>query len=271
MKSIKHFLLILLLSCFLWIPEVTSQHKFEFGLSIEPLVVPVNFGTYVEKGQGFYDINGRGKITQSASAYFTYWPFTSFGISLGAGVRNFRSQIDYIIPDPLYENLEPILEGSYPFSAKGWGPSLSVHFRKEKWRARIGLGMFDLRDQEYTSSSRISGVTIWQSGGEVLVDILRKEKAYWHTAPNSYEFLQLEGQYNIVDNFFIKCGFETTINSPYPYPYTLVISGFTPDTPPQSQVLNDYTMKNTLTSFSFGIGYVLGFGNYKRGRTEDDK
>ena len=51
----------------------------------------------------------------------------------------------------------------------------------------------------------------------------------------------------------------------------LVISGFTPDTPPQSQVLNDYTMKNTLTSFSFGVGYVLGFGKYKRGRTEDDK
>ena len=111
MKSIQRFVIFLLLSGAFSTPEAISQHKFEFGVSVEPLVVPVNFGTYVEHGQGIYDINGRGKVSQSGSAYFTYWPFTSFGISLGVGIRNFRSQIDYIIPDPFDESYEPYMEG----------------------------------------------------------------------------------------------------------------------------------------------------------------
>ena len=268
MKTILYALLILLLSWMFWIPNVTSQHKFEFGVSVEPLVVPINLGTYVENAQGFYDINGRGKITQSASAYFTYWPFTSFGISLGAGMRNFRSQIDYIIPDPLDASQEPYIEGSYPFTAKGWGPSLSVLFRKDKWRARVGLGTIELYDQEYMSNASHSGQG-WISSEGLIAYLNVEENAYWHTVPDAYAFLQFEGQYNIFDNVYVKCSFETTVSGQYPYPYTLVISGFTPDTPPQPQVLNDYTMKNTLTSFSFGVGYVLGFGKYHRVRTED--
>jgi len=270
MKSIHRFVIFLLLSGAFSTPEAISQHKFEFGVSVEPLVVPVNFGTYVEHGQGFYDINGRGKISQSGSAYFTYWPFTSFGISLGIGIRNFNSQIDYIIPDPFVESVEPVMEGSYPFTAKGLGPSLSVLFRKEKWKARIGLSAIDLFDQQYISNASISGYA-WISGGEVIAELEVEEDAYWHTIPSAYALLHFEGQYDIFNNVYVKCSFETTVSGQYPYPYTLVISGFTPDTPPQSQVLNDYTMKNTLTSFSFGVGYVLGFGKYKRGRTEDDK
>lgn len=268
MKSTKHCLSILLLSGLFLPPYAISQSKFELGVSLEPLVVPVNIGTYVENGQGFYDINGRGKITQSASAYFTYWPLKSFGISLGVGVRNYRSLIDYSIPDPLNESLDPILEGFFPFTAKGLGPSLSVLFRKEKWRARMGLGTIDLFDQKYISSSHISGVTIWESGGEIIADILLEENAYWHTIPSAYAFLQFEGQYNILDNIFIKCSFETTISGQYPHPYTLHISGFTPETPPQSQVLNDYTMRSTLTSFSFGVGYIIGFGKYSATSTK---
>jgi hypothetical protein len=263
MKSTKHFFSIILLSWILLSPEAFSQHKFEFGVSIEPLVVPVNFGTYVENGQGYYDINGRGKVTQSGSAYFTYWPFSSFGISLGVGARNFRSQIDYVIPDPFDESQEPYMEGSYPFTAKGLGPSISVLFRKEKWKARIGLGTIELYDQEYMSNSSNSG-TAWISGGEVIADLQVEEIAYWHTVPDAYALLQFEGQYTIFDNLYIKCSFETTVSGQYPYPYILHISGFTPESPPDSQVLNDYNMKNTLTSFSFGVGYILGFGRYNR-------
>jgi hypothetical protein len=270
MKTIQYSLLTLFLSWMFSVADTIAQQKFEFGVSIEPLVVPVNFGTYVEKGQGFYDINGRGKITQSASAYFTYWPITSFGISLGATFRNFRSQIDYEIPDPFYENLEPVLEGSYPFTAKGLGPSLSVLFRKDKWRASIGLSAIDLFAQEYISNSSISEVA-WITGGEVIAELEVEENAYWHTIPSAYALLQFEGQYTIFDNVYIKCSFETTVSGQYPYPYTLFISGFTPEAPPQSQVLNDYAMKNTLTSFSFGVGYVLGFGKYNRDRSEDSQ
>lgn len=265
MKSIKHFFSTIFLSAIFLTPNSISQHKFEFGVSVEPIVAPVNFGTYVDNGQGYYDINGSGKITQSGSAYFNYWPFNSFGISLGVGVRNFRSQIDYVIPDPVDESMDPFMEGSYPFTAKGLGPSLSVLFRKEKWRARIGFAAIDVIDQEYVSNSSSSGYG-WSAGGEVIAALQVEENAYWQAIPSAYGFLQFEGQYNIFDNIFIKCGFETTINSQYPYPYTLYISGFTPETPPQTQVLNDYKMKNTLTSFSFGVGYILGFGKYNRGK-----
>lgn len=263
MRSIKHFLPVLLLTGIFLSLDAISQHKFELGVSVDPLVVPINMGTYVEKGPGFYDINGRGKITQAGSAYFTYWPFTSLGISLGAGVRKFSSQIDYAIPDPFKEDLDPIFEKSYPFSAIGWGPSLAVLFRSERWRARMGLGIFNLHDPDYTSRSGISAVTIWDSDGEILADIQAEEKAYWHTAPDAYGFVQFEGQYNIFDHFFIKLSFETTFNSSYPYPYTLLISGFTPETSPEVQVLNDYEMRNTLASISLGVGYNLGFGEYK--------
>jgi hypothetical protein len=59
MKTKQYFFLILLLSWVFWNPDVDAQHKFEFGVSVEPLVIPANFGTYVETGPGFYDINGR--------------------------------------------------------------------------------------------------------------------------------------------------------------------------------------------------------------------
>ncbi|MBK9105118.1 MAG: hypothetical protein IPL92_11270 [Saprospiraceae bacterium] len=109
------------LSTFFLLTDTQAQHKFEFAIGVDPLVVPINYGTYVEFGPGFYDINGHGKMTQAVSASFTYWPLPAIGLAVGAGLRNFKSQIDYTIPHPINEEWAPIAEGSYPFSARGWG------------------------------------------------------------------------------------------------------------------------------------------------------
>lgn len=263
LNPINHFRLCLLLSGMCIATNAVSQSKFEISVGIDPLMVPVNAGTYVEHGQGYYDINGRGMISQSGSAYFAYWPLKAIGVSVGVITRNFGSQIDYAIPDPIYGSTEPFLEGSYPFKANGWGNSFSLLFRQKRWRARIGLAHFELNDKEYDSRLGISTVSLWD-GGEKVAEIQTKEKAYWNTAPNFYHFLQVEGQYFILKNLFVKLSFETTISSNYPYPYTLEIAGFTPETSPDVQVFNDYEMRNSLSSISFGVGYVLGFGHYNK-------
>ena len=46
------------------ISRCTAQNRFEFGASIDPFVIPINFSTYHESGPGYYDIHGEGKITQ---------------------------------------------------------------------------------------------------------------------------------------------------------------------------------------------------------------
>lgn len=99
--------------------DTKAQHTIAFALGVDPLVVPINYGTYVEFGPGFYDINGHGKVTQAVSASFTYWPIPAVGVAVGAGLRNFKSQIDYTIPHPFNEDAEPISEGLYPFRSKG--------------------------------------------------------------------------------------------------------------------------------------------------------
>lgn len=264
MKTIQYFLLILLLSCMFWIPDVTSQHKFEVGVSVEPLVVPVNFGTYVEKGPAYYDIQGAGKITQAGSAYFRYWPFMAVGVSVGVGWRSFDSSVDYELVDPFDAMSSPGIERSHPFMAKGWGPTCALLWRIGKWKASIGLSYFDLYDRQFTPSLRLTAGTSWEDG-EVISEIRIEEEAYWgYTAPSSYGFLQFEGQYNVFKNLYVKFGFETTMSSQFPYPYTLLITGFTPQTSHEEHVLNDFKVRNKLSSVSFGVGYTFGFGKYKR-------
>ncbi len=257
------------LSTVLLMTDTRAQHKFEFALGVDPLVVPVNYGTYVEFGPGFYDINGHGKVTQAVSASFTYWPIPAVGIAIGAGVRNFKSQVDYTIPNPFDEGLEPIAEGFYPFSAKSWGLSVAGLWRLNRWKARIGLSIYDLSDHKYTSNKIYRSVTAFNLDGDQLAKFEMREDAYWSSVPYSYSFLELECQYTIFKHFFVKAGLETTINGQYPYPYTLEITGSTPGTSPEDEILNDFRVRNTLTTFSFGVGYILGFGKYKSDRNDD--
>jgi len=264
MKPILKIYLAVSLSTFFLVTDTQAQHKFEFALGVDPLVVPINYGTYVEFGPGFYDINGHGKVTQAVSASFTYWPIPAIGLALGAGLRNFKSEIDYTIPDPIFEDAGPMAEGFYPFSAKGWGLSVAGLWRLKKWKARIGLSIYDLSDHKYTASNSFRGISIWNSDVGKIADIQLQEVAYWNTVPYSYSFLELECQYTIFKNFFVKAGLETTINGQYPYPYTLEISGFIPETGPDERVFNDFRARNSLTTFSFGVGYTLGFGHYRR-------
>ena len=268
MKSPKHFFSIILLSGILLSPEVFSQHKFELGANIDPLVVPINAWTFVENGPMYYDIKGKVSITQAGSLYLQYWPFTAVGISVGIGYRNFQSSVDYHLTDPFNDIASPDIERSHPFKATGWGPTFSVLWRMDKWKARIGLGYFDLQDRQFTPSAITSWITAWEDG-EVFLDIRIEEQAYWYTAPISYAFLQFEGQYTVVKNLYVKLGFETTLSGPQPYPYTILISGFTPNTSQQEQLLNDFKMRNSLATFSFGVGYTLGFGKYKNKMAEN--
>lgn len=264
MKSPKHFFSIFLLSWILLSPEAFSQQKFELGVNIEPLVIPINFGTYVEKEPAYYDIHGAGKITQAGSAYIRYWPFKAVGVSVGAGWRSFHSSVDFELVDAFNAILSPGIKRSHPFMAKGRGPTCAVLWRMGKWKASIGLSYFNLYDRQFTPSSRVTTVTT-RVDGEVISKIHVEEEAYWgYTAPSSYGFLQFEGQYNVFKNLYVKFGFETTMSSQYPYPYTLLITGFTPQTSQEDHVLNDFKVRNKLSSVSFGVGYTFGFGKYKR-------
>ncbi len=270
MKSHKLFFILLFLCLCFIVKVANAQHKFEIGIGIDPLVVPVNFGTFVESGPGVYDINGKGLIAQSGSAFFTYWPTKMFGISLGAGMRNFRSAIDYAIPDLVYDVPYPVLEGSYQFMGNGWGPSLAILFRHRRWKGRIGIDEYDLHWHNYYSYYGSTGIFYYGDFGEKIAELHVEEKSFWSIRPITYSFLQLQAQYNILDNVYLRVGFETTISSEYPYPYVLEISGYTPETPPENQLFNIFSMRSKLSSFSFGVGYTVGFGKYKRDRINDE-
>ena len=267
MNSNSRFFILVLLSIFLWIYKSNAQSKFEVGLHFDPLIIPVNSASFIEEGPGYYDIHGSIKVAQRIGAAFSYWPFKSFGISVGAAWRNFESNIDYAFPDPFYPEAGPLMEGSYPFRAKGWGPTFALHWRNNRWQANIGIGIFDITQAEYESISGFTGVSIWDEFGEKVLDINVEEEAYWPYAPNEYEFLQFEAQYYFSKNFFVRFGFENSGKS-YWHPVTLLVSGFIKDVIPQEQVLNDYKMKNQLISFTLGVGGNLGFGKYK-GRKKD--
>ncbi len=132
-------------------PECAAQHKFEVGLRIDPVVIPVNLGTYHEYGLGYYDIRAKDNITEAAYADFTYWAFPHFGVSLGMGLHRYQSQISYTIPDiPNNDGVLP-LHRVFQYSADGAGPVLSVRYRGERFRAGMGLSLVRLKNQVYSS------------------------------------------------------------------------------------------------------------------------
>ena len=252
------------------IEKCQAQNKFEFGIRFDDLIIPVNINTYRENGPGYYDIHGKGNITHAAYADFTYWFHPNYGFSFGMGMRRFSSEIQYNIPDPTNEEHGGyIFETYYPYSARGLGPVVSVHFRRERFRASIGLGIIDLYNQKNVSVNRGAGVSVFD-GQEVVADINLIEESYWRRAPTIYDLIQFNAQYNIMNNVFFKLGFETTASGRNFYLYSLKITGFTENTTKVEQVLNDFKMQNTFASFSAGIGYIIGFGKYKRIKKEEE-
>jgi hypothetical protein len=262
MKLFARLILIALFSGSFLVQDVNAQHKFELGIHLDPLILPVSTVTFIEKGPGYYDIDGSIKIAQAIGADFNYWPFKYFGISGGIRLRNFESNVEYVIPDPFHEEAAPLLEDSFPFRATGWGPAFAIHWRNNRWQASIGFSFYTLTHQEYESRSGFSAVSIWDEFGEKILDIKVDEEAFWPYPPITYDFLQVEARYYISKNLFLRFGFENSSTS-YWNPVSLHIAGFIKDVIPQDKVLNDFKMKGHLTSFSVGVGGNLGFGKYK--------
>ena len=262
MKLQAHITICVLLLGMILIGDINAQHKFELGIYLDPLILPVNNYTFIEDGPGYYDINGNIKVTQRIGSSISYWPFKSIGISAGMSLRNFDYKVEYVIPDPFYAEAGPLLEDSFPFRALGWGPSFAIQWRNNRWQANIGFAFYTLTHAQYEPRSGLSGVSIWDEFGEKILDINVEEEAYWPYAPLNYDFLQVEARYFFTKNFFVKFGFESTGKS-YWYPVTLHVSGFIKDVIPQEQVLNDFKMRAQLTSFSVGVGANMGFGKYK--------
>ncbi|MBK9980872.1 MAG: hypothetical protein IPP15_00365 [Saprospiraceae bacterium] len=222
----------------------------------------MNINTYKESGPGYYTINAKGNITQAGYIDFAWWPAKNWGLSLGLGRHNFKSNIEYKIPDPIHEaNGEPLYENSIPYSATGLGPVISAHYRTEKLRATIGIGDFSLSRQKYTSISHIFSSTTFESS-EILAHVELTEESYWNDNIVDMGLLQFAFEYAIADHFFLKLGFENSIRRFPTYPYTLKIIGFTENTPKEDQLLNDFKMQNTFSSFSVGISYIFGFGRF---------
>jgi hypothetical protein len=267
----KTFSFILLLIFWIGVfPSIVSaQRKFEFGIRFDPLIMPVNFGTFIEDGPGYYDIKAKGKIAQAAYLDFTYWPLQHWGISVGAGVHNFESQIEFHIPDPYSEeNSDTVLYRNDQIKAVGLGPSIALQYRNKRFRAKLGLSIFDLSKQEYPVRSDIYATSVFDGTG-VLAQVQIEEESFFYTYITEYHLLQLNASYEVLKNLLIKIGFESTFEKEYYYLYTTKITGFTASMPPQNQLLNDFKMSNAYSAFSVGVEYVIGFGKYKKREIEE--
>lgn len=261
LKIFKHStLLILFLHIFQ--NECIAQRKFELGIRLDALNVPVNINTYTESGLGYYDIRAKGKITQTASTDVTWWPMHHWGLSLGIGIRKFSSKIQYSIPCPYHEdNGEIAFEDVFPFSATGTGSILSVSYRMNRIRASLGYAGFTLSNQKYKYRSGASSTTIFDGTG-VLAEVELQEESRAAYGTSEINLLQLNLAYNIIDHLFLKFGVESTIGGFKSYPYTLKITGFTENTTREEHVLNDFKMRNTFAAFSAGVSYVFGYGRF---------
>jgi len=250
--------------------HVTAQSKFEFGIRFDPLTIPVNFGTFTEDGPGYYDIKAKGKITQAVYLDFTYWPLQHWGISLGAGVHSFHSEIEYFIPDP--SNLVPHDTAFYRhdhIKAVGLGPHIALQYRNQRFRTRVAYSIFDYSKQEFPVRSGYFGTTIFDDTG-VLAEVEIEEESFWNGYFTEGNIWQLDVSYEIVSNLFVKMGFESSLTNKKYYPYTTKITGFTYETTPENQLLNDFKMSNAYSAFSLGVEYVIGFGKYGKDKNIED-
>ena len=250
--------------------QMAAQNKFEFGIRFDPLTLPVNFGTFVEDGPGYYDIKAKGHITQAAYLDFTYWPLHHWGISLGAGVHSFHSEIEYLIPDISHFTQDTDLYRHDQIKSVGMGPLIALQYRNDRFRARAGLMVLDFSKQEYPVRLGSTGIYIFD-GSEVVAQVEIEENHFWNGFYQSNYLFQLDFSYEVLDNLSCRIGFETTFNKDKYYPYRTMINGFTIGDEPEIQVLNNFKMSNTYSAFSLGVEYVIGFGKYGKDKNIDNK
>jgi hypothetical protein len=249
--------------------HVAAQSKFEFGIRFDPLTIPVNLNTFIEDGPGYYDIQANGKVALAAYFDFTYWPFKHWGASLGVGIHNFHSQVEFLIPDPYTgESSDTVLYRNDQFKAVGYGPHLALQYRNQRLRARLGVTIFDFSKQEFPIRSEVNAITIFDDTG-ILAEVQIEEESFYYTYITNNRMLQLEASYEVLSNLFVKIGFESTFDKEYYFPYTTRITGFTVDMPPGDHLLNDFKMSNAYSAFSVGVEYVIGFGKYGKNKIEN--
>jgi hypothetical protein len=248
------------------IQSINAQSKFEIGLGIDPLIIPLNIGTFKEAGPGYYDIDGKLSLAHGASGQLTYWFSKSIGISLGATIRTFGASVDYVIQDPYEIHQGIYLQASHPYTATAWGPTLAIGWRKDRWRGAIGVAALDFVNENYKTEAGYYGTTVFDPPA-ILAHLNVMEHAYYYGTPYWDFTLQLDAQYFILDNFFVKVGFQTNNlrNPRFGHPYHITIDGFTTSTPfKEDRLLNDFRMTQRLSSFSIGVGDSLGiFGKAK--------
>lgn len=240
---------------------ISAQKRFELVVGIDPLHFQLDNST--EDGMGFYDIRYKRKITQSANLNFIYWPHANLGVSLGGCIRNFGSRMSYAIPDPaLFDENEIVFSNEINFSARGYGPVASLHFRKDRFRIGFGFSVIDLIKVKYNKDYHQSGVAIFNPSEGTIAQIMVHENSYWHFIPTGYKLYHLNFEYSLTKNLHLKAGFETTLNRYSFYPIAVRISGFTADmiSKNENQILNDFRVKDSYTALSLGLNYILGIG-----------
>lgn len=248
----------------LFIVDCSAQKKFEIGLRVDPLNAPLNKGIYVESGLGYHDIHARGHNGVAGYLDFSYWPHRNLGFSIGMGIRKFSSEISYEIPDPFNANKGIVFANDYRYSTLASGPVINMLFRVERFRAKIGMGLYNFHNPDFVTRSSISSITYSNPDVGTLAQLVLTESSYWLFSPTHYNLLQFAAEYNVISNLYIKVGFETTLKDRDVYPYTLTITGFTENTTRQEHLLNDFKKRNTHAALSVGVAYVIGFGGYEK-------
>ncbi|HXR80495.1 MAG TPA: hypothetical protein VN763_06230, partial [Saprospiraceae bacterium] len=191
------------------------------------------------------------------------------GISLGAGVQNFQSEIEYIIPDPSHLGfIDPVFDRHDQMNGRAAGPVLSLQYRNKHIRASFGLVPFQYGNTQTPHRSSVSSISI-ATDAVVIAHIQIDEEIFWRIYGTEYDLYQFGAAYEVLNRLFLKIGFESTITKRKYYPYTTRITGFTVDTGPEDQLLNDFKMSNAYSAFSIGVEYVIGFGKYKEGKIEE--
>jgi hypothetical protein len=248
---------------------LSAQKKFEFGIRMDALTIPVNFGTFIEDGPGYYDIHAKGNITQAAYLDFTYWPLKHWGISLGAGVHRFYSEIEYLISDPSNSVIgDTTFYRHDELKGRGGGPVLAFHYRNDKFRASMGMGAFQFSTKNFPMRSMSTYITVFEPP-DVLAHLQIDEVSYWQIYGLEYDLYQFNVAYEVLNHLFLNIGFESTLSIEKFYLYTTKITGFTYNTSPEDQPLNDFKMSHAFSAFSVGVKYEIGFGKYKEGEIEE--
>jgi hypothetical protein len=241
--------------------SIFAQDKFNVDLHLDVLTIPINFGTFIEEGPGYYDISAKGNITQAGYIDFGYWPLKHWGISLGAGVHSFKSAIEFSIPDPTNFTEDTAYYRHDILKAVGSGPSIALQYRNNRFRGKVGLVLLDYSKIESPYRSSLTLITVFDVS-DVLAHVQIKEQSSMYGVFVNNKLIQLNFSYEFIKNLFCSIGFETTLSNDKYYPYQTNITGFTFDTSHELQLLNDFKVSTAYSALNIGVQYVLGFGKY---------